>query len=206
MASNSFFSGRIPPELHQSVREYCEESGKSKTDVLIEALSNYLNIPVQDRGNKNGEVTKEMYDLLVERIEILEEKIVDNNVISIDNSEKQKSNHSNTNREADNNSKNNKELEKIEKIRLTNKEVAQKIGISISHMTNLKKQIIKEAENKKYKIEKCSIFPEPIEIIQKDKKRNIDNKLICLGFDEKIKPIWIVKEHDNNSYQLNIIS
>lgn len=206
MASNSFFSGRIPPKLHQSVREYCKESDKSQTDVLIEALSNYLNLPVQDKDNKSGEVTKEMYNSLVERIEILEEKLNDNNVIDIDNTDKQNICHHNIEVEIDNiNYNNDQEIEKAKEIRLTNKEVAEKIGISISQVSNIKKQIIEEAKNKKYKIEKCSRFPEPIEVIQKRKKSATNNQLICLGLDEKLKPIWVVKEHGNDILPLNII-
>lgn len=87
MASNSFFSGRIPPELHQNVKDYCKESGKSKTQVLIEALSKYLNVPIQDRNDKNDEVTKEMYNLLIKRIEKIEKYLDENIVIITDNND-----------------------------------------------------------------------------------------------------------------------
>ena len=90
MASNPFFSGRIPPELHRSVEKHCEETGKSKTEVLINALSSYLNIPAPDKNNEKSEVTKEMYDSLVTRIDKLEKLSAKAAVINSDNREDNK--------------------------------------------------------------------------------------------------------------------
>ncbi|MEH2372356.1 hypothetical protein [Nostoc sp.] len=76
MASNHFFSGRIPNELYEEAKKHCEETGDSKTEVLIKALSAYLNFPIAIPGKNiithNPEVTKEMFETLEERIKILE--------------------------------------------------------------------------------------------------------------------------------------
>ncbi|MHC5831690.1 MAG: hypothetical protein ACYT04_90905, partial [Nostoc sp.] len=77
MASNHFFSGRIPNELYEQAEKHCKETGDSKTEVLIKALSTYLNFPIAIPG-KNliapaSEVTKEMFERLEERLKILED-------------------------------------------------------------------------------------------------------------------------------------
>jgi hypothetical protein len=76
MASNRFFSGRIPNELYEQAEKHCEETGNSKTEILIKALSSYLNFPIEIPGKNiviyNPEVTKEMFDTLEERIKVLE--------------------------------------------------------------------------------------------------------------------------------------
>lgn len=91
MSSNHFFSGRIPNELYEQAEKHCEESGDSKTEVLIKALSAYLNFPITIPG-KNiispiPEVTKEMFEILEERVNVLEEflKTSGTNVIKSDN-------------------------------------------------------------------------------------------------------------------------
>lgn len=91
MASNPFFSGRIPLELYQQAERYCLETGKAKTELLIEALSAYLNFPVTSPGkhfaNPIPEISKEMFEALEIRIEFLEKllKIDENFVINNDN-------------------------------------------------------------------------------------------------------------------------
>lgn len=76
MASNPFFSGRIPPELYQQAEKHCEETGKGKTELLIEALSAYLNFPVILPGKNFGipapEISGERIDKLEERVRVLE--------------------------------------------------------------------------------------------------------------------------------------
>jgi hypothetical protein len=76
MASNPFFSGRIPPELYQEAEKYCQETGKSKTELLIEALSDRLNFPVTLPGKNpvipDVEVNREMFEKLEERVKFLE--------------------------------------------------------------------------------------------------------------------------------------
>jgi hypothetical protein len=92
MASNRFFSGRIPNELYEQAEKHCEETGNSKTEVLIKALSTYLNFPIAIPGKNivapSPEVTKEMFKTLEERIKILEAtlKALPGNVIGNNNS------------------------------------------------------------------------------------------------------------------------
>jgi hypothetical protein len=77
MASNRFFSGRIPNELYEQAEKHCEETGNSKTEVLIKALSAYLNFPIEISGKNfiapTIEVTKEMFLELQERVKTLED-------------------------------------------------------------------------------------------------------------------------------------
>ncbi|MBE9035903.1 hypothetical protein [aff. Roholtiella sp. LEGE 12411] len=91
MVSNRFFSGRIPNELYEQAEKHCGETGDSKTEVLIKALSTYLNFPITVPG-KNliapaPEVTKEMFETLEEKIRILEDalKTLSVNVINNNN-------------------------------------------------------------------------------------------------------------------------
>lgn len=93
MASNHFFSGRIPNELYEQAEKHCKETGNSKTEVLIKALSTYLNFPITIPGKNiivpNPEVTKEMFETLEERIKILEDtlKALPVNVIKDNNND-----------------------------------------------------------------------------------------------------------------------
>jgi hypothetical protein len=93
MASNPFFSGRIPPELYQEAEKYCQETGKSKTELLIEALSDRLNFPVTLPGKSfaipDVEVNREMFEKLEERVKFLETLLnVNGNLVIInDNSD-----------------------------------------------------------------------------------------------------------------------
>ena len=45
MSGNPFFSGRIPPDLFERAEQHCDESGISKTELLITALRAYLDYP-----------------------------------------------------------------------------------------------------------------------------------------------------------------
>lgn len=54
MASNPFFSGRIPQSLFDAVEEYRQENNVSKTDILIKALSAYVNLPLEARSIQVG--------------------------------------------------------------------------------------------------------------------------------------------------------
>lgn len=86
--ANPFFSGRIPQSLHNRIEQYISESGKSKTELLINALSSYLDFPVEakEAGNNNEKlwiVVKE----LQKRLEVLEQGSTKGNVITLDNND-----------------------------------------------------------------------------------------------------------------------
>lgn len=49
MASSPFFSGRIPQSLSDAVESYRHQTGESKTDVLIKALSAYIGVTAEER-------------------------------------------------------------------------------------------------------------------------------------------------------------
>lgn len=85
MAGNPFFSGRIPKELNERVVKHCEETGKTKTQVLVEALSGYLNIPIPESNpNLRSEVTKEQFASLESRVTSLEALLTKDIVITQD--------------------------------------------------------------------------------------------------------------------------
>jgi hypothetical protein len=93
MSTSPFFSGRIPQELYDKADEYCKETGKKRTELLIEALSTYLNFPVKTQTTnfvpQPAEVTKEMFDSLQEQVNKLERLLSESrsSVILNDNSD-----------------------------------------------------------------------------------------------------------------------
>lgn len=66
--SKPFFSGRIPQDLLDAVEAHCSETGESKTDVLINALSNYLKHPTKTTP------IEDRLSLLEDRVAALEKK------------------------------------------------------------------------------------------------------------------------------------
>jgi hypothetical protein len=68
--ASPFFSGRIPQELYDHVEQHIQESGESKTQVLIDALSQYLGI--ETSKSKASSVNK---DLLLSELESLKERV-----------------------------------------------------------------------------------------------------------------------------------
>ena len=44
--ASPFFSGRIPQELYDRLDQHVKESGEGKTQILINALSQYLGIEI----------------------------------------------------------------------------------------------------------------------------------------------------------------
>lgn len=47
MAAKPFFSGRIPQDLFDAIEQHLEKTGESKTDVLVKALSAYVEHPTK---------------------------------------------------------------------------------------------------------------------------------------------------------------
>jgi hypothetical protein len=72
MAPNPFFSGRIPKDLHERIAKYTEETGESKTQLLINALATYLNYPVQSTNSASASVDQRLTEL-EQRVLILDE-------------------------------------------------------------------------------------------------------------------------------------
>jgi hypothetical protein len=85
--ANPFFSGRIPQSLYDKVEQYISESGKSKTELLISALSSYLDFPVEAKETNNSS-NEELWIAVKElqkRLEALEQGSIKENVITSDN-------------------------------------------------------------------------------------------------------------------------
>ncbi|MBD2364491.1 hypothetical protein H6G36_25515 [Anabaena minutissima FACHB-250] len=47
-----FLSGRIPQELWNAVNAHAKEAGKTRTDIMIEAVCAYLNLPTPNAPNE----------------------------------------------------------------------------------------------------------------------------------------------------------
>ena len=232
MAGNPFFSGRIPKELNDSVIKHCKETGKSKTQVLVEALSNYLNIPVPENStNLRVEITKEQFISLENRVTSLEAllgkdivittdisdnnnnsseetKMInsDNNTYNIDNTENKFEKTS-----YDNNSENNDNAKNISLASYENigtKKLLQLADLKTSEGNNLKSQVFKKAQKEGYEINKNLKFNPPIEGSLRKGIYVGQNKykLLCKGIDDNEKPIWSLEPDDNASYQPDILS
>ncbi len=65
-----FFSGRIPQELYDRVDQHINDSGEGKTQILINALSQYLGIE-SPKPKSNGINT----DLFLSELESLKERV-----------------------------------------------------------------------------------------------------------------------------------
>lgn len=78
-----FFSGRIPQELSDRIQQHCTETGESKTQVLLNALSKYLDFPIKPPATIS--ISAERFDQLEQRVAELEKKLEITNVSSIDN-------------------------------------------------------------------------------------------------------------------------
>lgn len=80
MAASPFFSGRIPQKLFDAIEDHRQRTGESKTDVLVKALSAYIDVPLEVHSQIVGEGnTKEAERLktLETRMEIIERLIAE---------------------------------------------------------------------------------------------------------------------------------
>lgn len=89
---NPFFSGRIPPDLDERIKQHIAETGESKTEVLINALATYLNYPVIRPAPATTSLgDEERFRALEKRVAILETLVREtsdkNAVIIADNRE-----------------------------------------------------------------------------------------------------------------------
>jgi hypothetical protein len=72
MASNPFFSGRIPQELLDQVEKHVQETGESKTNILIRALAAYLEFPIKLNSTSNSDLEKRVYDIEQQIVKLLD--------------------------------------------------------------------------------------------------------------------------------------
>lgn len=73
MAVSPFFSGRIPQSLFDAVETYRQQTGESKTDVLVKALSAYINVSLETHSLGVQELEAERIGLLESRVEAIEQ-------------------------------------------------------------------------------------------------------------------------------------
>lgn len=204
-----FFSGRIPQELKEKIDEFCKKTGKGKTEFMIEAFYKYLDLPIPTT-EKSAEVTKEMYEFLVKRIERLE---ADKNITSNTNIDSARINNEdfsqndkcdNTNIMHDNIIKDTNDKERIEEYKsIYFEELKNLAKISVTDASNLKAQVKRKAKKREEGFKAKVKFNPPIEMVF-EKGININNKkfnLFCKGVDENTQPIWELHECDNTSYQ-----
>lgn len=92
MTNNPFFSGRIPQELHNAIEHYRRETQLSKTQILIEALSQYIGYEQKKNETNVPPIQQKLTDIF-NRLENLEREVNylkmknDNNEITTDNNE-----------------------------------------------------------------------------------------------------------------------
>ena len=99
MATNPFFSGRIPQGLYDRIEEYRIKTNESKSEVLIRALAKYVEYQLEKKAPQIPPIREE-FNKIYKRLEALENKLtenkehlpkqlkitVDNNVITTENS------------------------------------------------------------------------------------------------------------------------
>lgn len=72
--ASPFFSGRIPQELYDRIEQHINDSGESKTQILINALSQYLGFEISKpkSSNVNTDLFFSELESLKERVSLLE--------------------------------------------------------------------------------------------------------------------------------------
>ncbi|PHV60997.1 hypothetical protein [Cyanobacterium aponinum] len=138
MSGNPFFSGRIPKELDEHIENFRRESGESKTEILIRALSAYtgfslpktkvkLDNPLLNRITKLEETVNRLSELDELKIKISElEQIINSN----------KNNNKNENLPLPRDDNNNENQSDNKWEILQTKDVAKRIKISDSTLRN----------------------------------------------------------------------
>ena len=96
--ASPFFSGRIPQELYDRIEQHIKESGEGKTQILINALSQYLGFEIPKPSSINTDLFLSELESLKERVSLLErsqpkqlsllspDNTNDNKMITTDNS------------------------------------------------------------------------------------------------------------------------
>ena len=72
-AANPFFSGQIPPDIQARIEQHIAKTGESKNQIIINALSSYLNYPVSQSSPTL--VSNAISSLIEERFNALENRI-----------------------------------------------------------------------------------------------------------------------------------
>lgn len=182
MASNPFFSGRIPQRLLDAIEAHRKQTGESKTDVLTRALAKYVQFELEENKPVIPPI-QQTFEEIFRRLEALE-----NNkpVEKIRKEPKIKQFEINTNKEAITNNNSNDDNKKItvdnsNEIQILNSEkTIAHIGASISSLNSWKQKNLlpKTFKNKKTK----QVFE-----IDFDEERS-----------EEKKRMWRVQLIDNN--------
>jgi hypothetical protein len=219
--ANPFFSGRIPQELYEKAESYCKESGDSKTDLLIKALANYLNLPIEIlKQNSYREIQVKMLEhSLVSTTIVIENDKTDNSDMEgkdLGQQSTDKNTDNNDNKQTEEKTDNNIiSTDNIAEIGdnppiykdMSSAQLRGKLNITSAEAQNLKVQAFSKAQKMNYELIEEVRFKPRIEMILKKKKIMVNReeyKLYCEGIDENKKPIWTLEPFDNKSYQLNI--
>lgn len=76
MTAKPFFSGRIPQSLYDALEEHQQQTNESKTEILIKALSTYVNHPVEPPvSSQAGAVEISRITALEKKFETLEQEL-----------------------------------------------------------------------------------------------------------------------------------
>ena len=74
MATNPFFSGRIPKGLDDRIEEYRKYTNESKSEVLIRALAKYVDYQLEETAPQIPPIREE-FEKLYRRIEAIESQL-----------------------------------------------------------------------------------------------------------------------------------
>ncbi|MEM7581303.1 MAG: hypothetical protein AAF316_15965 [Cyanobacteria bacterium P01_A01_bin.80] len=201
---NPFFSGRIPKELFQKAEQYIKENDMTKTDLLIEALAQYLNFSLK-RNIPESEITLEMFNDLKERLEKLESIVIsndnkiDNNRLDTDEASDNKEDNIGDNKNQNDiltDNTDDKEYDNDKFILVSHANLPKLIGITTGDRGNLRNRAYESARKKGYEIVAGIIFKPAIEVkLKKGIEINGEKAvLLCKGIDETGKPEWIVNK------------
>ena len=208
--ANPFVSARIPQELKDKLDEFCSQSGKEKSTVLIEALAKYLDYTVPEPTKEIKYVTVEQFQELSNKIdneisqlkdELNTLKQTDNNVISNDNKSKihedscesfvvDKGNTSIDNYRDNKNFENINTPKLLDLVNLTRRQIDRL----------LQNEIIRFKKNGG-SLSPAQKLDKPLELKHKDGilVNNQPYKLFYLGEDNRERPLWNLIP-DSNGY------
>ena len=74
MATNPFFSGRIPQSLFDRIEEYRKQTKESKSEVLIRALAKYVGYQLEEKAPQIPPIREE-FDKIYKRLENIESQL-----------------------------------------------------------------------------------------------------------------------------------